>query len=378
MALNPSGLTSPTGVEGPSTNAGARRNVPDVPVQTEILSEADCNASSQVIIPAETGVTCALQYAWVQAQAAVNVTLRSRAYALYAYYVLNQVALALTSYWRLNDAAAPAADSGGLDVDLNAVGGPTFNQTGIRAAVSLDNSTCVLFDGVNDALEAADPTPYSYTDEMSLVVWFKTTGVGAIGTNRLLVGKSDHAITPGVAAYMLQIPAGQTGLSWNLLLSDNSFLIVENLAVNVADGALHCAAVTYDRNNIAEVYIDDVLVASAVPGDLAIAQGTANFTLGMTDDDLRPFDGYLQDLSAHGARLSAAQVSALYARGTTASYNLANVTPALPIGGAPAVLDLGENLATRLVGLPDGNIEATADNAALVSAVVTVRRSLRP
>ena len=202
------------------------------------------------------------------------------------------------AYWRLGEAAGPTAfDASGHNATGTYFNGVLLGQPG---GLAEDTDTAARFDGQNDHVRFANPLANDFTIE----AWVKTTANSLTGTEAYQGNGLVWSDVSGVANdWVLSVlnnraafHAGNPGGS-----------IIGTTPVN--DGNFHHVAVTRVRGGEMRLYVDGLLEATGVTGDVALNANPFVVVGGNTLDG-RYFNGTIDEVAVYDRALSVDSVAA--------------------------------------------------------------------
>ena len=207
----------------------------------------------------------------------------------------------LVGYWPLGESAGPyALDSAGVKVGTYVPAG----ALGAAGPLVGDTATAVTLNGTTQYVTIPDSADLDLADgPLTLAAWVKRSSTG---TEDAIIGK-------GAGAYYLYI-----GSDDKVYLAKQGTANVAGTTVTIADTAWHHVVATYAGSTTGKVYIDAVdrttATASSAFTDTASALGIGSQSGASA---AAPFAGSLAHAAIWDRALTAAEVSAVYAAGTT-------------------------------------------------------------
>jgi glucose/arabinose dehydrogenase len=242
------------------------------------------------------------------------------------------------SFWRLGDASgATAKDEKGVNAGTYANG----ITLGAAGALTGDNDTAVLLDGVDDGVNFGSP---NLTGPFSIELWAFLTGpgsTGATGYATLLGYDYTHRILWDAAGGRL------------LTQFDGNFFSTPNVSVN----AWHHIVYTWDGTT-ERFYVDGTAAGNHAT---TLPAWNSAFSLGAYDYADYMFKGRLDELALYNGALSATQVANHYAARSGSSTCTA-------IGGAtsgtysPVAADVGNTLTVTVTASNSAGSSAATSN----------------
>jgi hypothetical protein len=226
----------------------------------------------------------------------------------------------LVAYWKLDEAASPAADSTMSGITGTWKNSPTFSATH-SILVPYSDPGCITFNGTNQYVSMGNPAALpSGTHARTICGWAKSAST-ASGTR---VIASFGSATTGEAMYI-----GMNGAS--LLAGGYS----NDLTVtNFWDTKWHFIALTYDGTT-AKLYADGVLKTSAAKS-WSLVHGACN--IGAQVNTASYWNGNVDDVRVYNYALSATQVSSLMLpQGPVVNVQFTDGNPVYPGSAGPGL-----------------------------------------
>jgi hypothetical protein len=184
----------------------------------------------------------------------------------------------------------------------------------------------LVFDGVNDSLEAGTGPAVTGQGPFSVAAWIQSTGSGT----QVIVQQRSPAGFDG--EYQLGLsPAGQVRW-WTFGGGAMGFDVTSGRSVS--DGAWHHVAAVRRADGTGEIYIDGALDRSQAAPSRTLA-ALAVYVGADGRDHSNYFKGSLDDVRIYARALSAAEVAAL------ATVDGGPVAPPPPPPGPPRTRELG-------------------------------------
>ena len=224
---------------------------------------------------------------------------------------------------------------------------------------------CATFDGTNDYFSKTAPAGMTFTDDFTVGAWIKVSSYSQAG----IVSRGT-----GVNGWYLELEAtGQLAIAGFAGSAYRGFTTYQSVPLNKW---VHVAATLNMSANTSEMYIDGVLVPSAVIGGSSIAALTnsGDFKIGSFDTG-RFFPGKIAQAFVASSVMSQANVRLLMTQGLTpalitanniiSAYSLDNSLTDLNTTSANNLTANGGVLATTadspFGGQADGTISTTVD-----------------
>lgn len=201
--------------------------------------------------------------------------------------------------------------------------GATTTGSTISSAITTP-SPALLFDGVNDAVNAGIPT-WTYSTQfrttMTVECWFKTADTNNQKLYPTLLGRNDTGgISTASQFSVFMQPTGEVGFGLTNAANVGSF---HATSAAYKDAAWHHVAATYDSVSGAKIiYVDGVMSRTdAVPAGFGLLSNNTTHRLifgsddaGITSQTDRQFRGSMSDIRIWNIVRSAADISANYQR----------------------------------------------------------------
>jgi Concanavalin A-like lectin/glucanases superfamily/Right handed beta helix region len=207
-------------------------------------------------------------------------------------------------YWRLGDAAGPAADASGFGSPGTYGGGVTL---GVAGALPADPSTAARFDGVNDLVTMGDPVSGALdfgSGDFSVELWVRT----AVNGERSLVAKRGS----GAGSWLLTV-TDDTGHVGQIRAGVSDGVAGQQVYSTRAidDGVWHHVIVVADRGSALRFYVDGVAAGTAPSPPPGSVSNTGPFQLGKISG-YQHLNGDLDEVAVYATALTPAQVAAHY------------------------------------------------------------------
>ena len=198
------------------------------------------------------------------------------------------------AWWKFDETSGTiASDSSGNNNTGTLINGPVFVSGRINNALSLD--------GINEFVDAANPTSLQITGRLTVSAWINTKTGDGVPVSKYNFSNNTRSwrlyVTPtnilaftvssdGVAAQDLQSPTSISLNTWQYITA------------------------TYDGARIT-LYINGTSVAST-PYTAGLFNSSAHVIVGDNANGGNPFNGQIDDVRIYNRALSATEVSALY------------------------------------------------------------------
>lgn len=203
-------------------------------------------------------------------------------------------------------------DSAGTQTNLHGAAGS--GVSGAAGDLAFDNSasTGMGSGGTGGRAQSGNISTINSLQSFTLTGWFKTGSTTPIGANAFLIN-NQSGTTDGFRLY-----SGSTG---SLALNVNGAAVTSSGASTyAATEAWVFFAVTYDgtlSSNNVKFYVGNTSAAASLNVTRSLAQGIASansggFALGnVLNSNIRPFDGYLDNISVYGSQTDGSGVLSL-------------------------------------------------------------------
>jgi hypothetical protein len=204
---------------------------------------------------------------------------------------------------------------------VDSVGGNNgFLTNGATFATAEDGQGFSL-DGVHSYVEIPDSPALSFTNDFSIELWYKDTGL-ATGAYGGLIAKRPYPVVP--CNFGLSIIGGTPGtlivyfLDPNYNNGDYQGIVYNNVP---AAGVFHHLAVTYHQMPAEQIqikaYIDGQLIqTSTFPGNLARTVGHSPVDIGASNFSGEFFKGIIDEVSIYNRLLLDTEIASVYASGS--------------------------------------------------------------
>jgi RHS repeat-associated protein len=256
------------------------------------------------------------------------------------------------AYWRLGEAvgASSAADSASSPDAGTYTNIPTLGQWG---PLSGDPDRAVRLDGWGAFVDVPDAAKLKPASAFSLEAWVKTTAANGVVVDKPYAAGS-------TVSYSLSVAAGKAKLAVNL--SGGAYSISSTASIN--DGQWHQLVGTFASSTL-KLYLDGASAATDVSTSGSLQYSSLHLQIGRFDASGGNYlSGWADEIALYPAALSAAQVSAHYAAGTTANGvdgNCANISGATSSLYTPVSADLGKRLRVKVTASNgDGSVSASS------------------
>ncbi|MFZ3031807.1 MAG: LamG domain-containing protein [Candidatus Moraniibacteriota bacterium] len=211
----------------------------------------------------------------------------------------------LVGYWGLDDGIDDGSSTSATDSSTNGntgtlTNGPTWTTGQIGGAVN--------FDGTDDHITAGAPTALNMTGTMTVSAWIYPETFGGGGGKGRIVDKDSNATTGFIFSVDNVTVASGFAFMVNTTVAPRFLGAANTITLNTWQ---HVTA-TLDGNKIATLYKNGMKVASASVSELPTT-GSNNFVIGgRTSDNLRNFDGSIDEVRVYNRALSAEEAANLY------------------------------------------------------------------
>lgn len=194
-------------------------------------------------------------------------------------------------------------NSAGTLTNLHGAAGSGVSGNAGDLAFDNSASTGMGSGGTGGRAQSGNISAINSLQSFTLTGWFKTGSTTAIGNNAFLIN-NQSGTTDGFRLY-----SGSTGA---LALNVNGVAVASSgTSTYAATEAWVFFAVTYDgtlSSNNVKFYIGNTSTATSLNVTRTLAQGTASansggFAVGnVLSSNIRPFDGYLDNISVYGSQ----------------------------------------------------------------------------
>ena len=184
-----------------------------------------------------------------------------------------------------------------------------------NTTVGVANTKSIDFDGIDDYINAGNPTALQFTSDFSISAWFKTYST----TNQRIISKEDGSNR----SYFVEVESNGN-IKASVFTSNIKQQI--NIASALADGNWHHFVFTFENGVGTKLYIDN-----GTPTTLAftnsIDNDSADFEIGRREDGTKFFDGNIDEVAVWNTALSSDAVTEIYnIRGSGRAADMNNLT----------------------------------------------------
>jgi hypothetical protein len=260
------------------------------------------------------------------------------------------------AYWRLGEAQASssAADEAASPDAGTYANAPTLGQWG---PLSGDSSRAVRFDGAGAFVDVPDAAKLKPGSASSLEAWVKTSAANGVIVDKPLVAGS-------TVSYSLSVASGKAKVAVNL--SGGAYSVTSTASVN--DGNWHHLVGTFTGSTLA-LYVDGASAASSVSTSGSLQYSTSKLQIGRFDATAGTYlAGVVDEVALYPAALTATQIGAHYAAGSTANgvdASCSSISSATSSLYAPGSSDLGKRIRVKVTA-------TNADGSTAASSFATV------
>jgi len=215
----------------------------------------------------------------------------------------------LVSYWKLEEASGFRYDAHGSNdlTDNNTVGQGTGKQ-----------GNCADFEyGSTEYLSITDANQsgLDITGDLTICAWLKVESNPANGFNPIV-----SKLTSASRSYLFDITNGNTIRFYYSTNGSTSNYSVSKSWTPTAGVWYHVALVFDASAGQGEFFVDGSSLGTSTAGGTSLHNGTADFEIGGNTGFSRSFDGLIDEVGIWNAKLSSADIAAIYNSGDGIPY----------------------------------------------------------
>lgn len=267
------------------------------------------------------------------------------------------------AYFRLNETSANSAPSGndiedfcGGSHHLADSGTVTYDKVGrLNGAVDFDGSS-----GLAMVADHADLNPSSIT----IAAWINMDTFGQASWGRIVDKGTASGLSDDYVFYV-----DNSNITKGLAFYANNGGIDETSTNNVIDtGDWYHVAITYNSATNDGIFYVNGYEVSSFSDPSGLGDTTGDFTIGGRAEDLREFDGRLDEIALFSSALSAGDILNIYKRGAfrvkmrVASCNDAACSGETLVGPDGTAADFYSELSTSTNASPSKTLFNVSDN----------------
>ncbi|NTV30967.1 hypothetical protein HGA91_03260 [candidate division WWE3 bacterium] len=214
----------------------------------------------------------------------------------------------LVGYWPMDETAANSCTGGtndSCDKSGNGVDGAwNGNTTSVNGRYGLGTA----FDGTSDYIAIPNTASLNLTNNYTISGWFYDTNANTSHDWQFLIAKGSLYAEADVP-YYVAIGYGQISFGHAIGWSTNS--LDTWIGSSEQNKWYHFAASFDEGKNLASLYINGVLVETAVDTSVPVGNSSAT-AIGALSSGTSGFNGYIDDLRIYNRALDGAEISRLY------------------------------------------------------------------
>jgi len=212
----------------------------------------------------------------------------------------------LIGWWKLDESSGATV---AIDSSVKKMHGTISNISSDNVGVDGIFDEAIWFDGSNDGIIL--PTYDDFGTEVgSISLFFKVTDY-PISEGHLFYGSPDASGDGFSGEDELHLTSEDDRVSFFITGDGGNVNLTLNNSANVHDGLWHHAAVVWDINSTATLYLDNV----AVDSDTHNANSfflSQNVRIGRPTNNHRYFNGFIDDVRVYNRALTAEEVEVIY------------------------------------------------------------------
>ncbi len=206
----------------------------------------------------------------------------------------------LVAEWKFEDPVNRYIDSSGNGHNGSCSGSscPT-----VATGEGFNGKDAMMFDGINDAINADSGTLYFPLNVFTMCAWVKSSGLGAG-----MVRAGIFGITYGLTMFL-------TGTSFVSYIDDGVSIVGRSFSVNLLDNKFHHLCVNYDgiKRNL---FVDGDVKGSFTTtwsGTSKWPTHTSRIGVELNNPAVSYFKGLIDDIRVYSSYLTASEIQKLYA-----------------------------------------------------------------